>query len=593
MAGIDFTGQVAVVTGAGGALGSAFCRELARRGAAIVANDLGGSPTGEGQSFDYADAVVRDIEAAGGRAVANYDSVATEAGGQAIIDAALSSFGRVDVVVSNAGNQRNGRFGELSEDDIESVYAVHTKGAFFVCQPAYRAMVEQGYGRIVLVSSQSGIFGNPFRSNYGSAKTALIGLMNVIAQEAPPGVAVNCLFPNAQGGRLGGTPLSERPDIEFLKAAGEKTSHFREGMQPDFIVPLACYLASGACANSQNMYSALGGKYSRIFVGLTEGWYKPGPVAPTCEELAKQIARIDDRPHYDVPLSGLDDDRRARPPEAWLTRVVARSCNVQASAPNVGDVESPGTRSSADAIVALTRTHPDCFVGASGDLNHLGTVFGGRLVAQALAAATRTVANMPATSLHAYFLAPARTSLPFDIRVDRLRDSRRFANRQVTIHQEGVRVFVLACQFHAPEQGFEHQAAAMPEVPPPEDVPTLQQFVRAHREELDISAIHNFSGELPVEMRPLNPESYFFGRPERPERDFWFRLPSAAAVTDPRLQHCLLAYASDYWLAGVAASTHAFPTNGERLLISSLDHALWLHRPVRCQECLMRGTEEG
>lgn len=304
---IDFTGQVAVVTGAGGALGSAFCRELAQRGAAIVANDLGGATTGAGESKDYADAIVAELTEGGARAVANYDTVATAAGGQAIIDAALSAFGRVDVVISNAGNQRNGAFGQLSEDDIEAVYAVHAKGAFNVCQPAYREMVRQGYGRIVLVSSQSGIFGNPFRANYGSAKTSLIGLMNVIAQEAPEGVVVNTLFPNAQGGRLGGTPLAERPDVAFLKAAGERSQHFAEGMKPEFVAALAGYMASRQCGKSQNMYSVLGGKYSRLFIGLTEGWYVPGGEAPSCEDVLANLDRIDDISRFDVPLSGLDE----------------------------------------------------------------------------------------------------------------------------------------------------------------------------------------------------------------------------------------------------------------------------------------------
>lgn len=307
MTNVDFSGQVAIVTGGGGGLGSAFCKELARRGAAVVVNDLGGSTTGQGGSSDYADAVVRDIEAAGGKAIANYDTVATEQGGQAIVDASLSAFGRVDILISNAGNQRNGRFGELSAEDIEAVYAVHVKGAFFVGQPAYREMVKQGYGRLVLVSSQSGIFGNPIRGNYGSAKTAMIGLMNVIAQEAPPGVAVNCLFPNAHGGRLGGTSLAERPDVEFLMAAGERTKYFAEGMKPEFVVPMACYLASAQCATSQNMYSVLGGKYSRLFIGLTEGWYQPGPDAPSCEDLVSHLAEIDDRSKYDQPKSGIDE----------------------------------------------------------------------------------------------------------------------------------------------------------------------------------------------------------------------------------------------------------------------------------------------
>jgi NAD(P)-dependent dehydrogenase (short-subunit alcohol dehydrogenase family) len=304
---IDFTGQVAIVTGGGGALGSAFAQELARRGAAIVVNDLGGSTTGAGTSPDYADAVVQAIRASGGRAVANYDTVATAAGGQAITDAALSAFGRIDVVISNAGNQRNGKFGEMSEDDIEAVYAVHAKGAFHVCQPAYREMVRQGYGRLVLVSSQSGIFGNPFRANYGSAKTALIGLMNVIAQEAPEGVVVNTLFPNAQGGRLGGTPLSERPDGAFLAAAGQRARHYAPAMAPAFVASLGCYMASRQCATSQNMYSVLGGKYSRVFVGLTEGWYSSGLEAPSCEDIAAHLAEIDDTTRFDIPASGLEE----------------------------------------------------------------------------------------------------------------------------------------------------------------------------------------------------------------------------------------------------------------------------------------------
>lgn len=307
MGAIDFNERVAVVTGAGGALGAEYCRLLAARGAAVVVNDLGGSTTGEGTSHEYADGVVAEIRAAGGKAVASYDTVATEAGGEAIIRTALEHFGRIDIVVSNAGNQRNVRFGELTAQDIEAVYAVHVKGAFFVTQPAYRAMCRQGYGRIVLVSSQSGIFGNPIRANYGSAKTAMIGLMNVIAQEAPTGVKVNCVFPNAAGGRLGGKPGDVRPDAEFLAAAGQRVRHYIAGMQVSFVAPLVAYLASERCTSSQNMYSALGGKYSRIFVGLTQGWYHPGSTPPTPEDILEHLPEIDDRSHYDVPLSGLDE----------------------------------------------------------------------------------------------------------------------------------------------------------------------------------------------------------------------------------------------------------------------------------------------
>lgn len=304
---IEFKDRVALVTGAGGGLGREYCLELAARGAAVVVNDLGGSTTGEGGSKEYADRVVDEIRAAGGRSIANYDSVATEAGGGAMVRAAVEAFGRLDIVVANAGNQRNRRFGEFTEADIDAVLAVHLKGAFFVGQPAYRVMCEQGYGRMILVSSQSGIFGNPIRANYGAAKTAMIGLMNVIAQEAPPGVLVNCLFPNAAGGRLGGKPGDVRPDADFLAAAGTKVQHYMDGMHASFVASMMCYLASERCTTSQNMYSVLGGKYSRIFAGLTKGWFQPGKIAPTPEQLLAHLAEIDDRTHYDVPRGGLDE----------------------------------------------------------------------------------------------------------------------------------------------------------------------------------------------------------------------------------------------------------------------------------------------
>jgi NAD(P)-dependent dehydrogenase (short-subunit alcohol dehydrogenase family) len=304
---IDFSGRVAIVTGAGGGLGSEYCRALAARGAAVVLNDLGGNTDGEGASTGYADRVAAEIKSMGGKAVANYDTVSTPEGGEAIVRSALDHFGHIDIVMNNAGNQRNVRFGELSEADIDSVFDVHVKGTFFVTQPAYHLMVRQGYGRIVLVSSQSGIFGNPIRSNYASAKTAMIGPMNVIAQEAPPGVAINCLFPNAVGGRLGGQPGDIRSDAEFLAAAGKRVPNYIDGMQPCFVAPLACYLASERCTHSQHMYSVLGGKYSRIFTGLTAGWYHAGKVLPTIEEVVAHLPQIDDLGRYDVPLSGLDE----------------------------------------------------------------------------------------------------------------------------------------------------------------------------------------------------------------------------------------------------------------------------------------------
>jgi hypothetical protein len=135
----------------------------------------------------------------------------------------------------------------------------------------------------------------------------MIGLMNVVAQEAPAGIAINCLFPNAAGGRLGGKPGDVRPDAEFLAAAGARSAHYRAGMDPSFVASMVTYLASEKCTTSQNMYSVLGGKYARIFVGLTRGCVYSGEAAPTAEELASQLPQIDDMAQFDVPHSGLDE----------------------------------------------------------------------------------------------------------------------------------------------------------------------------------------------------------------------------------------------------------------------------------------------
>ena len=247
------------------------------------------------------------------------------------------------------------------------------------------------------------------------------------------------------------------------------------------------------------------------------------------------------------------------------------------------------TLDAAAEILKLDAGGPDIFIGAGGANNHLGSVFGGRLLAQSLLAAMKTVDALPASSLHAYFLAPGLTGVPLEYRVMRLRDSRRFANRQVTALQDGQPIFALTCEFHAPEDGFFHQVP-VPAVPPPEDVAPIQHFVRERAEELDVAAIRNFTEALPIELRPVSPETYFMQRPDRPERLFWFRQPTAADIEDPRLQQCLLAFGSDYWLAGTAAIPHFFPTNSDRFMITSLDHSIWFHRPACAGEWLLHHT---
>jgi acyl-CoA thioesterase II len=254
--------------------------------------------------------------------------------------------------------------------------------------------------------------------------------------------------------------------------------------------------------------------------------------------------------------------------------------------------DAPGAleNETAKSILAVGRVAADVFRAGSGPSNHLGNVFGGRLLGQALCAAVQTVSEMPITSLHAYFLVAGTVGEPIDYRVERLRDSRRFANRQVTAHQGGRAIFSLMCQFHAPEPGLTHVFAPMPEVPAPEAVAPIQDFVRAESARLDEAVVQNFSGRLPIEVRPIAPEAYLLARPAVAERAFWFRHSSAGSLTDPREHQCMLAFASDYWLTGVSAVPHVVPTNGAHLLMSSLDHSVWFHGPARCDDWLLHVT---
>lgn len=303
---IDLGGQVAIVTGAAGGLGRAYALELARRGAAVVVNDLGGDTRGENPGSALAAAVVDEIRAAGGRAVANADTVATKAGGEAITRAALEHFGRVDIVINNAGNQRNALFEDLTEEDMESVLAVHLKGAFFVTQPAWRLMKQQGYGRVILTSSQSGVFGNPYRANYGAAKTGVIGLMRVLVQEAPPGILVNCIMPNASGGRMG-TPGEERVDKDFIAAILARGNAYADQSSPNYTAALVAWLASPACTVTGQSYSVLRGNYARIFSGRTKGWAAPRGELPSAETIAAHLQEISAADIWHEPESGLDE----------------------------------------------------------------------------------------------------------------------------------------------------------------------------------------------------------------------------------------------------------------------------------------------
>ena len=248
-------GRVAVITGAGGGLGRSHALELARRGAYVVVNDLGGALDGQGSSASAAQHVADEITALGGVAVANHDSVATPEGGEAIVQTAIDAFGRVDVLINNAGILRDKAFHKMDADLINQVIDVHLKGAFFVTQPAFRRMREQRYGRIVSTSSASGLFGNFGQANYGAAKAGLAGLTRVLAIEgAEHGIAANAIAPIAR------TRMTEG----ILGDLAPRVS-------PSSVSPLVAYLASEECSVNGHTYSVAGGRIARIFIGETEG----------------------------------------------------------------------------------------------------------------------------------------------------------------------------------------------------------------------------------------------------------------------------------------------------------------------------------
>lgn len=284
MADIRFDERVAIVTGAGGGLGRAYALELARRGAKVVVNDLGGAVDGVGGATSPADMVVEEIRSAGGEAVPNYDSVSIPEGGERVVQTALDAFGKVDVVINNAGILRDKSFAKLEWENLEAVLDVHLKGAFYVTQPAFRVMKENGYGRLVFTSSNAGILGNFGQTNYGSAKMGLVGLSNVLAIEgAKYGIRSNVIAPLAR------TRMTE----ELL---GDMAEH----MDPEQVAAMVVYLASEACSFTHEIFSAGGGRYAQFFVGATPGWFAGVGVTPSAEDIAAHLDVIRDREHFEV-----------------------------------------------------------------------------------------------------------------------------------------------------------------------------------------------------------------------------------------------------------------------------------------------------
>ena len=288
---ITFDGRVAVITGAGGGLGREYALELARRGARVVVNDLGGAVDGTGSSSAAADGVVEEIRDSGGEAVANYDSVSTEEGGASIVSTALEAFDTVDIVVNNAGILRDKSFAKMEMAEIEAVIDVHLKGAFNVSSPAFKIMKEKGYGRFVFTSSAAGLFGNFGQANYGAAKAGLVGLSNVLAIEGMKyNIKSNAIAPLAR------TRMTE--DI---------LGPFVEMVDPQQVMPMVVYLCSEHNEFTHEIFTAGGGRYGRVFVGTNKGWFAGQGVVPSVEELSGHLSEVRDISEYEVP-SNINDE---------------------------------------------------------------------------------------------------------------------------------------------------------------------------------------------------------------------------------------------------------------------------------------------
>ena len=288
MAELGYDGKVAIITGGGNGLGREHALLLASRGAQVVVNDLGGNVAGDGSDLTAAEAVAKEIEAAGGVAVADGNSVSTQAGGAAIVQTAIDAFGRVDILVNNAGILRDKSFHHLTPELLDPVIDVHLYGTIWVSQPAFIRMREQGYGRIVNTSSAAGIFGNFGQTNYGAAKMGIVGFTRVLAQEgAKYGITANAIAPMAR------TRMTE----ELLGPVADK-------LDPSLVAPVVAYLCHDSCDLTSRIFSVGGGRVAEIFIGVTKGFTSP---TLDVEAVRDNLEAICDREGYITPTQANDE----------------------------------------------------------------------------------------------------------------------------------------------------------------------------------------------------------------------------------------------------------------------------------------------
>ena len=284
---IDFKGRVAIVTGAGGGLGRLHALGLAQRGARVVVNDLGGARDGSGASMSAAEAVVAEIVAAGGEAIANGASVTDVDAVNAMVAQAMDTWGRVDVLVNNAGILRDKSFAKMALADFRLVVDVHLMGAVHCTQAVWPIMMAQRYGRIVMTTSSSGLYGNFGQANYGAAKMALVGLMQTLSIEgAKNDIRVNCLAPTA----------ATRMTADLMPEA------VLNALKPEAVVPAMLVLASHDAPN-RTILCAGAGSFEAAHITLTAGAWV-GTDADAAEQLAAQLDAVTDRDGETVPASG-------------------------------------------------------------------------------------------------------------------------------------------------------------------------------------------------------------------------------------------------------------------------------------------------
>ena len=291
---LRFDDRVAVVTGAGRGLGREYARLLASRGARVVVNDSGGDLTGNGADAGPAEQVVNEIRSAGGEAVACSDSVATRDGGDAIVATALERYGRLDILIHNAGNVRRGSLTEMSHDDFDAVLDVHLRGAFNVLRPAFPGMCAAGYGRVVLTSSIGGLYGNHDVANYAAAKAGVIGLSNVAALEgAAAGVTCNVIVPAAVTRMATGIDTSAYPP-----------------MGPELVAPVVGWLAHESCSVTGEIFIAMAGRVARAVVAESPGVYRPSWTPEDVGECLPAIRNMDAPLVFPVVPDGHDQHIR-------------------------------------------------------------------------------------------------------------------------------------------------------------------------------------------------------------------------------------------------------------------------------------------